>query len=746
MTLFLGSAPVSQHTATASLDDELFGFASPAPSYRSDSKPTNKSLAEKRVSSSIGSKKHSIVEEEKVEEDVPQRDSDEIGVGFKKLDRSSMNEQRKEEIRQALWQSQAPASNESPIGNVAEPPGKGTQYRELNIRQVKEEKDKEKERDVWAGLDDPLAGLDTEKPKSSQFSLNNEEKKEKKVKEEESFLAASNTNEVGRPRRMMGRRAAPPINNLSATAPIDTNITTPNLSRPATATASASNSFTPAASSSPSSEPTLEDWCTWLNVNQHSSSDAPILALVRRAHSNQSKLPKGVTYNILRQEWTQQKSGKVKRIHPLLNKWKRRIEELKTAMKMGVGMEVESEGEDQDEQEPWIEEEKKFNNTLKSNVTTSINNLALDTHSSSIGANSSISSPQFSSFLSPTSTSSFPLSSPQPIPPSFSQTVPLPSSSFSSPSIVSSVLTLPPPPRSDDLLQNQPLAVQRLLSEQRKRLSDHYESHINLLTVELEGKCRQWNLSEQRLLQRVSEMEEENKMYETKKNAVVYEAIQLAETRARELYEHTTRIHTATLQQQHEHQQREIESVKQLHAREIASLRQTLHDSLNIQTLASKVEHSSLQIDTLQSKLKFDRTLADQSLSEQLSIREELVKEKEQSMLTQIESMNQLQVTLKALSTSIEADKLRLKEESMRLNTIQSTIKGESELLRDQVEKERNRLEKEKEVFQSKKKEWEKEHRESLLDIERKREDAEKLKLKSLQHLEDSQRQHSDIL
>jgi uncharacterized coiled-coil protein SlyX len=271
-------------------------------------------------------------------------------------------------------------------------------------------------------------------------------------------------------------------------------------------------------------------------------------------------------------------------------------------------------------------------------------------------------------------------------------------------------------------LENADAHLAALLGEQRARFQTQTVEAERRAHAEQESLRAALARSEASHQSHTHQLEDRIANLESRRATEVAQAISQTETHARELAEHTLKIHAQQLEATKQHYERELESTKLLHSNEVASLQAQASSSVFLRSLVSQVESSAANLDSLSKKVYQERSASERLTFEQLQVRDRLLNEKETSLEQERRHCDDLLNTFKKMQREHEEDKIRLKEEHTRLSTLQQDVQNESALLKDQLIAERDQLRKERALVQQQRDAWEIKYKRENADLDLKRE------------------------
>lgn len=286
-------------------------------------------------------------------------------------------------------------------------------------------------------------------------------------------------------------------------------------------------------------------------------------------------------------------------------------------------------------------------------------------------------------------------------------------------------------------LENSHHSVSNLLLEQRRRLQSQFDEQFQRLELEYSSKKRQFERNEANLQEELRDLKAELQLFELKKQQSITEAVQLSENRHKESLEHAIRLHSLTLQQQQSHYQRELDQLKQLHHSEINTIREQFNSSALINNLAHSLEHNTNNLNHLQRSLNQELKLKEANLSEQLTAREKLIREKEEQLEIDKKHNQQLVITFERLMKENEVEKQKFERELYRLTELQADLKQETVLLRENITAERENLSREKNAFEVERNQFKQMKQRIETELEMKKDSLERANLDAIKQLEE---------
>jgi hypothetical protein len=295
-------------------------------------------------------------------------------------------------------------------------------------------------------------------------------------------------------------------------------------------------------------------------------------------------------------------------------------------------------------------------------------------------------------------------------------------------------------------LQQNHASSQNLLIEQRHRLQTHFDEQLQRLELDYSARKRASERQEASLTEQIKDLHSQLQLFDVKKAQAIAEAVRNTELRQREATDHAIKLQNQTFQQQTDYYQREIEQIKSLHSQEMKALREGLNSASLINNLTHSLEHNTSNLSSLQRSFHAELAKSTQSLSEQLTAREKLVREKEEQLELDRQHNNQLLNTFEKLRRDNEAEKLRFERELSRLVELQADFKAESVLLRAQLSGERESFNKEKFQAEAEKQQFRVYLQRAESEIELRKSAAERANNSALKQLEEVSSERNSIL
>jgi hypothetical protein len=210
--------------------------------------------------------------------------------------------------------------------------------------------------------------------------------------------------------------------------------------------------------------------------------------------------------------------------------------------------------------------------------------------------------------------------------------------------------------------------------------------------------------------------------------------------------EHGAKLHAQSLEALRLQHQMELESLRQMHEREVHSLRQRETDGVFLQALVSKVETSASSLESLQQKVTHDRAVGDKAALQQITAREQLLREKEDRLNAARAHNESLLATFQNLTTEHDGERARLKSEHIRLEAMQRDFRAESAVLREGMTAELEQLRKERMDLRGKKEAWAAKHQREASELETKQDMAQRTQSRATEMLQESQKERATIM
>jgi len=251
---------------------------------------------------------------------------------------------------------------------------------------------------------------------------------------------------------------------------------------------------------------------------------------------------------------------------------------------------------------------------------------------------------------------------------------------------------------------------------------------------------------EARYRAQLAEQEEKIRGMELRRVNAVAEAVQAAETKARESLDQALRLAAAQAETDKQLFARELDNLRTLHANELASLRQQQHDSSFLRALVSKVESQASNLENLSKKVYSERSASERMTLEQLNVREQLLREKEASLEVERKQNETLATTFARLRSEQAEERARLAQEHARLTSLQNDLHSESALLREQLTAEREQLRKERTALAAQRESFAQQQARETKDIADKQEAVTRAHAQLMDSIEEAQKERLEAM
>lgn len=304
--------------------------------------------------------------------------------------------------------------------------------------------------------------------------------------------------------------------------------------------------------------------------------------------------------------------------------------------------------------------------------------------------------------------------------------------------------------RAKQMLQNERdsanLNMQQLLDEQRKRLESQRDDDVRRLEAELENKTLAMKSLEAKREEEIARYELKLRAYEKDKASLVVDTNREAEGRFSAQLEHLKAMHEVTINQLKQQNATQLQAMQELHAKELRTLASQQHDGAMLSAIAGRVEYSAQHLENLQQKVKNERSNSERITLEQIAIREDLLRDKEDSLEKQRRQNQAMMKTLEKMTKEHEEERARLKREQDRLESFQQDLQAETSLLREQLESERSRLGKERVSLQIKQTSWDNKLKQEMSELEAMRDFQERATREATSSLHEAQQERANIM